>query len=225
MFLYVSLALGQLYPITNLFFVKTKFVLGLGKHNNTVNWHYIDSTLIILFTGGVLVVIFSLVVSCGLNSLWGVKATLLISEVIPFLVLAIGVDNIFILVNTFEAVTQENKYKSVEVLNMLMPYQKIQASSDALNLSSLQKRLGKTLAKVGSSMTLASLSEALAFLLGSLTRMPGECWKPIRKAEIANNAYLSLFHLQLWKPFLIMLQWQCLWIFSYKLLVFRAYWH
>ena len=35
-------------------------------------------------------------------SLAGVKTSLIIAEVIPFLVLAVGVDNIFILVNQFE---------------------------------------------------------------------------------------------------------------------------
>jgi hypothetical protein len=36
------------------------------------------------------------------RSLAGVKTSLIIAEVIPFLVLAVGVDNIFILVNQFE---------------------------------------------------------------------------------------------------------------------------
>ena len=36
------------------------------------------------------------------TSLAGVKTSLIIAEVIPFLVLAVGVDNIFILVNQFE---------------------------------------------------------------------------------------------------------------------------
>eukprot|EP01087_Luapelamoeba_hula_P018260 TRINITY_DN5868_c0_g1_i1.p1 TRINITY_DN5868_c0_g1~~TRINITY_DN5868_c0_g1_i1.p1 ORF type:complete len:1312 (+),score=147.15 TRINITY_DN5868_c0_g1_i1:59-3994(+) len=124
MFLYVSLALGQLYPVNNFFFVRTRFFLGLA---------------------GVCIVMLSLLISVGLNSLWGVAATLIISEVIPFLVLAIGVDNIFILVNTFE---RTNPNLAVE------------------------DRMTQTMEKVASSMTLASLSEALAFLLGSLTRMP-----------------------------------------------------
>lgn len=40
--------------------------------------------------------------SLGLCSWLGVKATLIIMEVIPFLVLAVGVDNIFILVHELE---------------------------------------------------------------------------------------------------------------------------
>ncbi len=42
-------------------------------------------------------------ISIGFCSVCGVQATLIISEVIPFLVLAIGIDNVFILLNTFQS--------------------------------------------------------------------------------------------------------------------------
>ena len=44
----------------------------------------------------------SVLASLGIFSYYGLPATLIIVEVIPFLVLAIGVDNIFILVQTFQ---------------------------------------------------------------------------------------------------------------------------
>lgn len=125
MFLYVSLALGELYPWKGFrsMIVRTRFALGFM---------------------GILVVIFSVIVSVGLCSFAGVEATLIISEVIPFLVLAIGVDNVFILVNKHQSLGHLDK----------------------------EERLGQTLAEVGSSILLASLSESLAFLLGVLTKMP-----------------------------------------------------
>ena len=77
MFVYVSLALGSVKrPI----FYHSKVLLALA---------------------GILVVIFSVAISIGLCALFAVPATLIITEVIPFLVLAIGVDNIFIMVDTF----------------------------------------------------------------------------------------------------------------------------
>jgi len=124
MFAYVSFALGDLPGLNKQLLVSTKFLLGLG---------------------GILIVVSSLIISVGLCSAAGVEASLIIGEVIPFLVLAIGVDNIFILVNTY--------HKFPEHL-------------------SIEERIAQTLASVGPSITLASSSEALAFLLGTLTNMP-----------------------------------------------------
>ena len=59
-------------------------------------------TKILVGIGGVLIVIVSVTTSIGIYSYCGVPLTLIIIEVIPFLVLAVGVDNIFILVQTFQ---------------------------------------------------------------------------------------------------------------------------
>ncbi len=52
--------------------------------------------------GGVIIVLLSVVASVGVFGFVGVPATLIIFEIIPFLVLAVGVDNIFILVQTYQ---------------------------------------------------------------------------------------------------------------------------
>ena len=51
---------------------------------------------------GIALVILSVSSSVGLFSVLGVKCTLIIAEVIPFLVLAVGVDNVFILVHELD---------------------------------------------------------------------------------------------------------------------------
>lgn len=80
MFIYILLALGDInHPQTIL--VDARFTLGLV---------------------GVFVVLLSVVSSLGLFLFLGVPVTLVIVEVIPFLVLAVGVDNIFILVQAFQ---------------------------------------------------------------------------------------------------------------------------
>ncbi|VDP04325.1 unnamed protein product, partial [Schistosoma mattheei] len=57
---------------------------------------------ITLGLAGVLIVLASVLASIGFWSYLNLPITLIIVEVIPFLVLAIGVDNIFILVHEFE---------------------------------------------------------------------------------------------------------------------------
>lgn len=51
---------------------------------------------------GVLIVLFAVVSSICFLNLLGVTATLIIIEVVPFLVLAVGVDNLFIMVHSYE---------------------------------------------------------------------------------------------------------------------------
>ena len=51
---------------------------------------------------GVVMVLVAVVSSIGLLSYIGVMNTLIILEVVPFLVLAVGVDNFFILIHSYE---------------------------------------------------------------------------------------------------------------------------
>lgn len=51
---------------------------------------------------GVLMVLFAVVGSICFLNLARVTATLIIIEVVPFLVLAVGVDNLFIIVHSYE---------------------------------------------------------------------------------------------------------------------------
>ncbi|XP_024990952.1 NPC intracellular cholesterol transporter 1-related protein 1-like isoform X4 [Cynara cardunculus var. scolymus] len=123
MFAYISLALGDTPRFTS-FYISSKVLLGLS---------------------GVMLVMLSVIASVGFFSAVGVKSTLIIMEVIPFLVLAVGVDNMCILVH------------AVKRQQMELP---------------LEDRISNALAEVGPSITLASLSEVLAFAVGSFIPMP-----------------------------------------------------
>ena len=50
---------------------------------------------------GVIIVFFSVIMSLGIFSYCNVPITLIIAEVVPFLALAVGVDNIFIIVQKY----------------------------------------------------------------------------------------------------------------------------
>jgi Niemann-Pick C1 protein len=80
MFIYILLALGDINHCSTIL-VDARFTLGFV---------------------GVFVVLLSVVSSLGFFLYLGMPATLIIVEVIPFLVLAVGVDNIFILVQAFQ---------------------------------------------------------------------------------------------------------------------------
>ncbi|KAA8537407.1 hypothetical protein F0562_026906 [Nyssa sinensis] len=77
MFAYISLALGDTPRFTS-FYTSSKVLLGFS---------------------GVVLVMLSCLGSVGFFSAIGIKSTLIIMEVIPFLVLAVGVDNMCILVH------------------------------------------------------------------------------------------------------------------------------
>lgn len=119
MFAYIAIALGHVNEIHRLF-IDSKITLGLA---------------------GVVIVLASVGSSVGLFGYLGVPATLIIVEVIPFLVLAVGVDNIFILVQTHQRTQKKPNESSAE-------------------------HIGRTLGKVGPSMLITSVSECCCFLLG-----------------------------------------------------------
>ena len=105
--------------------------------------HFQIDSKITLGICGILIVLFSVVSSLGFWSYIGEPATLIIIEVVPFLVLAVGVDNIFILVQAYQR-------------------QSLYANED------VPHKVGRVLGEVAPSMLLTSLSEAVAFALGEL---------------------------------------------------------
>lgn len=134
MFLYASLALGstsmtlrELMRNPAVCLVQSKFTLGFV---------------------GILIVLMSITSSIGLFSWAGIKATLIIAEVIPFIVLAVGVDNIFLIVHEFERV------------NLSHP--------DAM----VEERIAKALGRMGPSILFSAITETVSFALGAFVGMP-----------------------------------------------------
>uniref|UniRef100_A0A8C3YDN5 NPC intracellular cholesterol transporter 1 n=1 Tax=Catagonus wagneri TaxID=51154 RepID=A0A8C3YDN5_9CETA len=125
MFLYISIALGHIKSCSRLL-VDSKISLGIA---------------------GILIVLSSVACSLGIFSYIGIPLTLIVIEVIPFLVLAVGVDNIFILVQTYQR-------------------------DERLQGETLDQQLGRVLGEVAPSMFLSSFSETVAFFLGGLSVVP-----------------------------------------------------
>jgi Niemann-Pick C1 protein len=134
MFLYASIALGSttlavksILQNPTRALVQSKFMVGVV---------------------GIIIVLLSVSASIGLFSACGIKVTLIIAEVIPFLVLAVGVDNIFLLVHEFERVNASHPDEKVEY------------------------RMSKALGHMGPSILLSATMETIAFALGTAVGMP-----------------------------------------------------
>uniref|UniRef100_UPI00398E8753 NPC1-like intracellular cholesterol transporter 1 n=1 Tax=Pristiophorus japonicus TaxID=55135 RepID=UPI00398E8753 len=124
-FVYIAFALGE-YTSCKTVMIDSKITLGLG---------------------GILVVLGAVFSSMGFYAYIGVPSSLIILEVVPFLVLAIGADNIFILVLQY----QRDERKAGE---------------------QREEQIGRVLGDVAPSMLLCSISESICFFLGALTKMP-----------------------------------------------------
>ncbi|KAK7086013.1 NPC intracellular cholesterol transporter 1 [Halocaridina rubra] len=124
MFIYIAIALGE-YRSCGRLLIDSKITLGLG---------------------GVVIVLVSVSASVGIYGYAGVEATLIIFEVIPFLVLAVGVDNMFIIVQTYQR--------------------------ESRGLETQSEDIGRIVGRVAPTILLASCSEIACFFLGALSDMP-----------------------------------------------------
>uniref|UniRef100_H2Z2C5 SSD domain-containing protein n=1 Tax=Ciona savignyi TaxID=51511 RepID=H2Z2C5_CIOSA len=124
-FIYIAVALGT-YTSVKRIPVDSKLTLGVS---------------------GILVILASVFTSIGFFGYIGYATSLIVIEVVPFLVLAIGADNVFILT---------------------LEYQRDERRKD----EDLPEQIGRVMGEVGPSMLLCSLTECVAFFLGALTDMP-----------------------------------------------------
>lgn len=117
-FLYISLSLGRVE------LVKSKFGLGIAA---------------------ITTVFGSLTMSMGIMDVAGVTISLIQWEVLPFLIIAVGVENIFVITN------------GVTTTSIDLP---------------VSERIGRGLGKVGVPITLAVFGELFLFVLGTATSIP-----------------------------------------------------
>lgn len=112
--------------------------LSLGKFYNAVRSNILLSLTGILFISSAVFMSYCL---CGFL---GIKASLISLEVIPFLVLAIGVDNMFLIYHSVYRVPSDN----------------------------VETKVGVGLRNIGTSITLSSLTQVLTFCVGINMAIP-----------------------------------------------------
>ncbi|RHZ39185.1 hypothetical protein DYB31_002228 [Aphanomyces astaci] len=127
--------------------------LGINRWNWSDLRHSFSRANLVLGFVGIFLILVSVLSTIGLFSWGGVPIQIVIMEVVPFLTLAIGVDNIFLLVHQIHVV-----------------------QSDCPDHLPPDVLLSAALAKIGPSIVLASVSEATAFIFGCITPMPAVLW-------------------------------------------------
>ncbi|XP_038117109.1 NPC intracellular cholesterol transporter 1 homolog 1b [Culex quinquefasciatus] len=125
MFVYITISLGKISGLRT-FFKESKIILAVG---------------------GIVIVLVSVACSLGFFGYLRLATTMLTIEVIPFLVLAVGVDNIFMLVHAFQRV-------------------------DRVETPNTAEAIGLALGQIGPSILLTSASECCCFAIGGLSPMP-----------------------------------------------------
>ncbi|BGP21836.1 vacuolar membrane protein [Rhodotorula toruloides] len=113
---------------------------------------------------GILIVLLSVSTSVALCSTAGVRTTLIIAEVIPFLVLAIGVDNVFLLSHELDQQKREN--------SLLLPGEEYEDEVVTEPSLPAEERVARALGRMGPSILLSASCQTLAFGLGALVGMP-----------------------------------------------------
>ncbi|KAF8341334.1 uncharacterized protein EI90DRAFT_3143703 [Cantharellus anzutake] len=199
MFLYVSLTLGRGEGgdhKSGTFFIKKWCFPGRGTSGANATSiassrggysflrHVFVESKVALGLFGLILVLLSIACSIGIWSYFGVKVTLIIAEVIPFLVLAVGVDNVFLLVaelerqNSLHGLNASSHSPSATTATPLSPSQRYANEQDSDDLDSgsiylaVEERVARCVAKVGPSIFISSGTQTLTFALGALVPMP-----------------------------------------------------
>jgi hypothetical protein len=141
-FVYLTFTLGDIFPLRRFWRILVNTKLFLGTFPTTFP-HLTN----LLALGALFTLACSLVMTTGLCSLMGLNMSVLSSEALPFLSLAIGLDNTYILVSSYQSVARKG------IMNP-------------------ETHLAGALRDAGTSITLASLCESMAFLLAAVTRVP-----------------------------------------------------
>ncbi|SCU78188.1 LAME_0A03620g1_1 [Lachancea meyersii CBS 8951] len=124
---------------------------------------------VLLGCSGILIVLGSVTSAAGALSIMGIKSTLIIAEVIPFLILAIGVDNIYLITHEYDRVF--NASESLDV----------------------QQTMERALKRISPSILMSLICQSSCFLTATFVKMPAVRNFAIYSAvSIVFNVFLQL---------------------------------
>ncbi|KAH8318213.1 hypothetical protein KR074_002432, partial [Drosophila pseudoananassae] len=142
----VELSEGEVGTVVISYLVMFAYVaVALGHIRSCLG--FLRESRIMLAIGGIVIVMASVTCSLGFWGYLDVTTTMLAIEVIPFLVLAVGVDNIFIMVHTYHRL-------------------------DHTQFPSTHDAIGEAIGQIGPSILQTAGSEMACFAIGCIADMP-----------------------------------------------------
>jgi Niemann-Pick C1 protein len=154
---------GDILPVALSYSFMIVYVT-LGINRWKLNKHFFVTAKFSVGFLGIFCILLSVTSTIGLFMWFGAKLQLVIMEVVPFLTLAIGVDNIFLIVHALDQI-QQKKIPSRLVL------------VDKKEIEELVAELmSEAIGYIGPSIVMASFSESIAFAFGCISPMPAVLW-------------------------------------------------
>ncbi|CAH0476243.1 unnamed protein product [Peronospora belbahrii] len=147
MIIYISLGINRIKSGRE-FFVSSKIVAGFC---------------------GVMCIVCGVASTIGIFMWFGAKLQLIVMEVVPFLSLAIGVDNIFLLIH---AMSEREDRMRREQPSLFVGLEHNPKAIEEITATIVSE----SLAYIGPSIFMASAAESVAFAFGSISEMPVVLW-------------------------------------------------
>ncbi|KAF1745072.1 hypothetical protein MXB_854 [Myxobolus squamalis] len=166
----------EFFTVTLSYFLMFIYVaFTLGKINtNSLKEFFVDQKFFLGFMGVVLVIL-SVLASIGFYCYFNFKVNMIVLEVLPFLALAIGVDNIFLMVHEFERIKSVYKSKL-----------------------SVYAMIAEMMGNVGHGMIVCAVAQITTFSIGSISNIPA-----VRSFSLFAAAAISINFLMQMTLFLV----------------------
>ncbi|TMW54939.1 hypothetical protein Poli38472_011285 [Pythium oligandrum] len=158
---------GDIAPVALSYALMIVYV-SLGINRWSFKKSFFQTSKIAVGFLGILSILLAVTCTIGFFSWCGAKVQLVIMEVVPFLTLAIGVDNIFLLVHATDHKQHQLLREQPELFQDLNDPKVVENAAAVI--------VSEGVGYIGPSIFMASLAESIAFAFGCINPMPAVLW-------------------------------------------------
>ncbi|KAJ0391575.1 hypothetical protein P43SY_010874 [Pythium insidiosum] len=159
---------GDILPIAMSYTLMIIYV-SLGTNRWTFSKTFFRTSKITVGFLGIVTIMLAVASTIGIFMWCGAKLQLVIMEVVPFLTLAIGVDNIFLLVHAVARIETRLREEQPALFEGILGGAKAAELTTAVVVS-------EAVGYIGPSIFMASFAESVAFAFGCISPMPAVLW-------------------------------------------------